>query len=157
PRALGRSRRRARGRGLRRPRQRRGRRGGGVMRARLALLFALALVTAACDENREKELVGKVADSGKAAASASAVAGTPPPPADAAPARKSFRCGAGPDVDFHGNTALEAEVRKKLGKDAGTVMQSELKTIKSLNLTQATIDDLDPCIFPLFTGLKDLF
>jgi hypothetical protein len=76
----------------------------------------------------------------------------------AAPSKKvAVACSRGPDVDFRGNTALEAEVRKKLGKDGGTIVQSDLKTIKSINLSTATVDELDPCIFPLFRGMKDLF
>src|ERR1700733_11835003 len=40
---------------------------------------------------------------------------------------------------------------------AWTATQNDLKAIKSINLSQATINDLDPCVFPLFTGMKDLF
>ena len=60
-------------------------------------------------------------------------------------------------MDFGTNVAFEAEVFRKLGRDGGTVTQGDLKTIKSINLSQATINDLDPCLFPLLTGTKDLF
>ena len=125
-----------------------------VTRGFVGCALAVLPLLVACDENKEKELVAKVADSAPPPAASAAPAA---PVASAAPARKTYKCGSGPDVDFHGNTALEAEVRKKLAKDAGPVMASELKSIKSINLTQATVDDLDPCVFPLFTGMKDLF
>jgi internalin A len=118
----------------------------------------VALSVMGCDENKEKELVAKVTDSGaKPAPSAPAAPAVSGASAGAKPSKKTYTCGAGPEVDFHGNAALETEVRRKLGKDGGTVLMSELKTIKSINLSQATVDDLDPCIFPLFTGIKDLF
>lgn len=127
------------------------------MRKAIACALLVLPMLVGCDENKEKELISKVAEAGPKPAASASASSAPVAVSDAAPARKSYRCGAGPDVDFHGNTALEAEVRRKLGKDGGTVMQSDLKTIKSINLTQGTIDDLDPCIFPLFTGMKDLF
>lgn len=133
----------------------------GFLAVGLVGLGCFSACLAACDENREKDLVSKVGEASAPSTSSSAGASASAAPmavADAAPARKTYTCGRGPDVDFHGNTALEAEVRKKLGKDGGTINQSDLKTIKSINLTQVTsLDDLDPCIFPLFTGMKDLF
>ncbi|HEY8038155.1 MAG TPA: leucine-rich repeat domain-containing protein, partial [Polyangiaceae bacterium] len=61
-------------------------------------------------------------------------------------------------VDFGDDAALEAEVRRKLGKDAGAVTEHDLGTIRSINLsTSKTIHQIDPCIFPMFTSLKDLF
>jgi internalin A len=119
----------------------------------LTAVFALAL--AACDDDKQQDLISKTSvDAGpKPIASATAA-----PPYDAGPAVKAkVVCGKGPDVDFRGNAPLQAEVMRKLGRDGGTVSQSDLKAIKSINLSQATINDLDPCIFPLFTGMKDLF
>jgi internalin A len=64
-------------------------------------------------------------------------------------------------VDFGDETALEHEVRRKLGKDKGAITPAELAQIKSLNLSNAQgaqqIHELDPCIFPMFASLKDLF
>src|SRR4051794_35883913 len=93
-------------------------------------VFALG----ACDENKESV---KGADAGttlvaSAIPSAAPVPSAPPAP----PAKKTYKCSPGSDVDFHGNAALEAEVRKKLGKDGGTITPADLKTIKSINLSQ---------------------
>jgi internalin A len=90
---------------------------------------------------------------GPSVAVASTYDAAPPPP----PVKKQVVCATPPAVDFHGNVALETEVRRKLQRDAGTITQSDLKTIKSINLSQAAVDDLDPCVFPLLTGVKDLF
>lgn len=126
-------------------------RGLGLAVAGLVSLSALV----ACEEDKEKAPVTTVKDSAPPAMTATATAA--PATAASAPAKKTITCAPGPDVDFHGNAALEAEVRKKLGKDAGTVKTSDLKAIKSINLTAGSVDALDPCVFPLLTGMKDLF
>ncbi len=120
----------------------------------LSFVFA-SFALAACDEDKS-DLVSKVLGDAGAKPVASAVPAVPydsGPPATKAP----IVCGPGPAVDFHGNAALEAEVRRKLQRDAGTLTQADLKTIKSINLSQAQTDSLDPCVFPLFTGVKDMF
>ena len=123
--------------------------------AAFAVSTAFVLALGACDEN--KESVDKSADTGAiAVTTASAVAPSPSAP-PAPPVKKVYKCSPGSDVDFHGNAAIETEVRRKLAKDAGAITPADLKTIKSVNLSQATVDDLDPCIFPLFTGAKDVF
>jgi len=122
----------------------------------VASLVVSALALAACDEDKN-DLVSKVLGDAGAKGPSVAVASTydaaPPPP----PVKKQVVCATPPAVDFHGNVALETEVRRKLQRDAGTITQSDLKTIKSINLSQAAVDDLDPCVFPLLTGVKDLF
>jgi internalin A len=60
-------------------------------------------------------------------------------------------------VDFGDNAALEAEVRRKLGKDSGPLTPADLAKIKSINLSAAKVHQIDPCVFPMFTALKDLF
>ncbi|HXX67707.1 MAG TPA: leucine-rich repeat domain-containing protein, partial [Polyangiaceae bacterium] len=64
-------------------------------------------------------------------------------------------------IAFDDQPALEREVRRKLGKDAGAITPADLAQIKSLNLSQAQgsqqIHQIDPCIFPMFASLKDLF
>ena len=117
-------------------------------------LAALASSLAACDDDKQADLLAKTApDAAKPIPSVTAAVVY-----DAAPPVKvKIVCGSGPNVDFHGNGPLEAEVMRKLGRDGGAVTQNDLKTIKSVNLSQATVDELDPCVFPLFTGVKDLF
>ena len=126
--------------------------------SRFAILATLvsSLAFAACDDDKD-DLVSRVLGdaSAKPVASATVAAydAAPSPPAVKAP----IVCAPGPAVDFHGNAALEAEVRRKLQRDGGAITQADLKTIKSINLSQAQTDSLDPCVFPLFTGVKDLF
>jgi internalin A len=59
-------------------------------------------------------------------------------------------------VEFD-DVALENEVRRKLGKDAGALTPADLAQIKSINLSNAKLHQIDPCVFPMFTSLKDLF
>ena len=62
-----------------------------------------------------------------------------------------------PSVDFGDDATLEAEARRKLGKDGGALTPTDLAQIKSINLSAARIHQIDPCVFPMFTSLKDLF
>ena len=52
---------------------------------------------------------------------------------------------------------LEAEVRKKLSKADGPITKDDLAKVKSVNLTQVQVDELDPCVFPKLTGVHDIF
>jgi internalin A len=119
------------------------------------LAASVAMAAAGCDDDKS-DLASKVDASPKPVTTATAPStydAAPPPPV----VKKPIVCAPGPAVDFHGNTALEAEVRRKLQRDAGAITQSDLKAIKSINLSQVPTDSLDPCVFPLFTGVKDLF
>jgi internalin A len=60
-------------------------------------------------------------------------------------------------IDFGDDAAMEKEVRRKLSKDKGPITPGDLAQIKSINLSQETIHQIDPCIFPMLTGMKDLF
>lgn len=102
------------------------------------------------------------------AAAAPPVATPSVPPAPSSPPRPTWKkklateCPPHPTtIVFDDQTALEREVRRKLGKDGGAITPAELAQIKSLNLSQAQgdqqIHQIDPCIFPMFTSLKDLF
>jgi internalin A len=125
----------------------------------LGLAFAV-LALAACEEHGEKDLISRVVDANAMApvdAAPAASASTASDSVDAAAPKKQISCPASDQIDFRGNAALEAEVRRKLAKDGGAITKSDLRTIKSINLSQAKVDELDPCIFPLFTGVKDLF
>ena len=61
------------------------------------------------------------------------------------------------EIDFGEDALLEKEVRRKLSKDKGPITPGDLAQIKSINLTSSTIHQIDPCIFPMFTSIKDLF
>lgn len=132
------------------------------MRRALLLLFACG----ACENKYDKMAQQAAASaSASAAAVASAAASAPVPSAIASalpPPKKKreFKCDPATNiVDFHGDKALEGDVRVKLSKPKGDVTKAELANVKSLNLTKNgnRVDDLDPCVMPLFTGLKDLF
>ncbi len=119
------------------------------------LIFCGCLM--ACDEPKSESTPPEAAAPPPAVSS---VAAPPPPPPPPTFVKKSAAdCKAHPaTVDFTDNLALEKEVRRKLGKDTGPITPSELGTIKSINLTtQEPIHQLDPCIFPMFTSIKDLF
>jgi internalin A len=108
-------------------------------------------------------------------ASASAAVTTPPPPAPAPeppkpaasaveasaaapakPARKLADCPKGPNAEFL-QPEIEAEVRKKLPKPEGAITYADLGTLRSLNLSQVKLTEVDVCIFPRMKALKELF
>ena len=127
-----------------------------ITRVSLLSLLAVSALLLACDDPKKDS----VADAGMATigtASALAIAplpsaSTPPEPAK----KKKVECAAGPNVDF-ADPAVETEVRRKLGKDGGTLTREDLKGVRSLNLTIKPVNDLDPCVFPLFVNLKELY
>jgi internalin A len=120
----------------------------------------LAVVGAACDEHKYDSILAAEA---AASASAAIPATTASAVASAAPAptwkkRSAADCKPHPTaVDFGDDAALENEVRRKLGKDAGALSPADLAQIKSINLASAKVHQIDPCVFPMFTSLKDLF
>ncbi len=126
-----------------------------------AILGAILLVPAAmaCDEPSSESPAAPEA----AAAAAPAPTPTPTPTQSAPPAPKFVKksaadCKPHPaEIDFGEDALLEKEVRRKLGKDKGPITPSDLAQIKSINLSTSTIHQVDPCIFPMFTGIKDLF
>jgi internalin A len=114
-------------------------------------LATLCLCLLACDQDKKSARP-------EPSASAAPVVSAPILPAapTAKPAKKQVDCSTGNDVIF-ADKVLEDEIRRKLGKDGGTVTKSELTQIKSINLTRGAVNELDPCVFPLLTGMKDLF
>lgn len=113
----------------------------------------------ACDEPKTETAAAPEA--------APAVTVVPPAPSPTVPApaptptftkRTAADCKAHAGiVDFGEDAALEKEVRRKLGKDKGPIAPSDLAQIKSINLANAPTHQIDPCIFPMFTSMKDLF
>jgi internalin A len=116
--------------------------------------LTLCLLTSACDS--------KVPDAEKTALSAVVPPPPPPikeppPPQEEAPKKPPRECPPGKGADFGGNAPLEAEVRRKLAKPEGEITIADLGKVRSLNLSQVRIDELDPCIFPHLTGAKEVF
>lgn len=123
------------------------------------VLLAVGLALVSCDDKKASETV-------PSAALAPAHALPPPPAAtkEVAPVEPEEEkkkepkvCKPGTVVDFAGDAALEAQVRLKLTKAKGDVSVADLAKVRSLNLSQQKVNELDPCIFPHFTNLKDLF
>ncbi|MFZ5897427.1 MAG: leucine-rich repeat domain-containing protein [Myxococcota bacterium] len=124
----------------------------------------VALLAFGCDE--------KPAASTTAAPSAPPAAPTPPPPppkpepapvaseaAAAAPpkaGRKLADCPKGPNAEFL-QPEIEAEVRKKLPKADGPITYADLGKLRSLNLSQVKLAELDVCVFSRMKALKELF
>jgi internalin A len=127
-----------------------------------AIFGAILLVPAlwACDDTPS---ASPAVPEAAAAAAPPAPTPTPTPSATAPPPPKFVKktladCKPHPtEIDFDDDAGLEKEVRRKLSKEKGPVTPADLATIKSINLTTATIHQVNPCIFPMFTGLKDLF
>jgi|SRR5579859_661480 len=124
-----------------------------------AVGLGLVLSGAGCDEHKYDAILEAAAPSASVAAlppaTASAVASAAPAPTYKK--KNAADCKPHPaTVDFD-DPALENEVRRKLGKDAGTIAPADLATIKSINIAAAKVHQIDPCIFPMFTSLKDLF
>jgi internalin A len=120
----------------------------------LAALLAV-LSFAACDDEKKpapgafSSAVPSPSALGSALAAAGAGAAKPSK-------KKAADCPTGNEVTFS-DKALEDEVRRKLAKDGGALTKADLAQVKSLNFTRAPANELDPCVFPLFTGVKEVF
>jgi Leucine-rich repeat (LRR) protein len=127
----------------------------------LVFLSAVALLSA-CDEPKKEAPKAEAPE----AAPPPPVASTPPAPtpepaASAPPVKKRTLADCKPHpatVDFGDDSTLEAEVRRKLGKTSGNLTPADLAQIKSINMSSGkAVHQIDPCVFPMFTSLKDLF
>lgn len=128
------------------------------MKTTLAVAALLAVTALACDEHKYDAILADAAPSATPLPSAIVPASATASAAPAPTFKKRSASDCKPHtVDFAGDAVFEAEVRRKLGKDGGTIAPSDLAQIKSINLSQSTIHQLDPCIFPMLTSLKDLF
>jgi internalin A len=117
------------------------------------LVFGVVTLGAvACDE--EKKAPAPVALKPVAATPASVETKAAPTPAPAK--KKDVVCNVGASIEFT-DKVLESDVRKKLSKADGPIAPSDLKAVRSLNLTGGPVNELDPCLIPLFVGMKDLF
>jgi internalin A len=132
----------------------------------LTLIFGLVALAsiAGCDDQDKKkaELVTKTGASASAVVVASAVPKAAPAASSAPVAAKPPKdCGTGPDVTID-DPDIEAEIRLKLKKpketSPGPLTSKDLAALTSLNVTKkATLEELDPCLFPKLVGLKFLY
>jgi internalin A len=121
----------------------------------------LAALSFACDESKyDKYKTSPEAAAAAAVVPAASETAAAAASASAAPAykkRSATDCKPHPTTVEFDDAALENEVRRKLAKDAGALTPADLAQIKSINLSNARMHQIDPCVFPLFTSLKDLF
>ena len=137
-----------------------------MKRARALLVAIAPLIVVACEDQEKKkaELIAKTAPSAEPKAATTEVPTTAPAASSAALAVKPKKeCGEGPEVTVD-DPDLAAAIRVKLDKktDAGagpgTFTTKELASITSLNVTnKASLDELDPCVFPKLVNLRFLY
>ena len=127
----------------------------------LTVLALISICALACDDPKDAKPASAPSAMAPVATNAPALAAAPTAsaaPEAASAKKKEWKCTASATADFQGDDALEKEVRLKLQKPKGEIAISELRSIKSLNLTKyGPIDALNPCLMPKFTGLHDLF
>lgn len=128
-------------------------------------VLALLALSVACDEKPSSSPAAASATAAaapspevpKPEASAPAPAATPAAEAVAPkPKKKLEECPKGPNVEFD-SKELEAEIRKKLPKPEGSITFGDLGRLRSLNLSQLKLAELDVCVFSRMKGLKELF
>lgn len=93
------------------------------------------------------------------AAPPSAVASSKPEPEKKVarkPRKQAEDCPKGPVVKFD-DPKVEEAVRFKLQKPKGDITKAELGKIRSLNLSQMQVDELDICLLPHMKDLRELF
>jgi internalin A len=127
-------------------------------------ILALTALLVACDEKPSSQAAAPSATAAATPApeapkpELSAPAPAPTPAAEAAPRpkKKLEECAKGPNVEFE-QKEIEAEIRKKLPKPDGPITIADLAKLRSLNLSQVKLADLDPCVFSRMKALKELF
>jgi len=133
---------------------------GGVRCAPMRLpLFALPLLIVTllgCDEKKPDAAAPK-----PSATPAAAIAPTPAPTPSAAepappPKKKDVVCPKDATITIS-DPKFEAEVRVQAQKPDGPLTKADLGKVRTLKLQEAKIDELDPCLFPLFTSVKGLY
>jgi internalin A len=127
------------------------------MKITKTLALCVLLPVTACDEPKSS---APTAESVALPAASPALAPPHPTPDPIKTLKKKLASDCKPHptvIDFDDDVALEHEVRRKVGKDAGSITPADLASIKSINLVNTQVHQIDPCIFPMFTSLKDLF
>jgi internalin A len=125
-------------------------------------LAGLVCCASACDEakyDKYKTAPEAAAPPPAAASAATTASAAPSATASAAawPKKNPADCKPHPATLDFDDPAFEKEVRRKLGKDGGSITPADLAQIKSINLSTVKLHQIDPCVFPMFSSLKDLF
>lgn len=119
------------------------------------MLFGLVLVLG-CEESKPSETAANPppADT-HVAPIAPAPTAVPAPVAEAPrPQKKLEDCPKDLVIE---NSELEASLRVKAQKPEGTITTSDLKKLRSLNLSRVPLQELDICLFHHMTELRELF
>jgi len=132
-------------------------------RMRRATILSLLLVSVAgaplaCDEHKYDAILDSAPSASAAVAAIPSIMPSAAPSASAPTWKRKSAADCKPHaVDFTDQPGLEKEVRRKLSKDTGNITPADLASIKSINLSTAKVHQIDPCIFPMMTGLKGCF
>jgi internalin A len=127
-------------------------------------LLCLLLVASGCDE--KSTATPAATDSAPVATATPAPTPAPlPTPSSAAdsgsapipkPKKNVADCPKTKQIEF-AQKEIEIEVRRKLPKADGAITAADLRRLRSLNLSQVKLAELDVCLFTHMTGLKELF
>jgi internalin A len=118
-------------------------------------LLALLLGVTGCEEEKRAPSPAKSVTAAPAVAPPVA----PEPTKTAAaprPKKKLEDCPKGPNVTIE-NSEVEAQIRLKAQKEKGDITQADLSRVKSLNISQADLPEIDICLFSHMKNLKELF
>jgi internalin A len=129
----------------------------------LALLAAAGLL--ACDEPKDNKAVDAAPSAAAVltppASAAPTASASAPAPAPSYAKKSAADCKPHPaTIDFGADgSALEAQVRLKLSKPKGDITPADLAKVKTINLTTSNVPlhQIDPCIFPMFTSMTEIF
>ncbi len=124
------------------------------------ILGMLALTgLCACDEKPTKQAVASAAPSpvSLVPSTAPTAAAAPPSAAPRQPKPKKLASDCPKGMPAIDNPEVEAAIRLKAQKASGPLTVADLKKVRSLNISQAKITELDICLFQHMSELKELF
>jgi internalin A len=127
-----------------------------IPRSLLALVLAAAFTVVGCDNSPKHDATAKPKPSATAPLPTPEPTAAKPKPKPKPKKRTLADCPKGNKVEFV-DDAVEKEVRRKLSKDKGDITIADLGKVRSLNLSQAHLDQLDPCVFTHLKNLHELF
>lgn len=125
-----------------------------MSRACVSMVFA-SLLLVGCDEPTPKRKFEKPGPSA-AASLATPLASSSGSSATPKPKKKAADCKVTEPIEFT-DPVFEKAVKHHVQKDGGPVMKADLAAIKILRVNEfGPTNELDPCLLPLMTNLKEL-
>jgi len=124
----------------------------------LALSLAACSLVVGCDEEKKPEATSPKPSAAPVAEAAPKPAETPSAKEPEAPPKKKkdVVCSKENTITFS-DSKFEAIVRVQAQKPDGPLTRADLGKARTLNLTEVKLEELDPCLFPLFTSVKGLY